>query len=56
MSVRACLLSCLAVLAAGGAHAASPGEAVKWHADLEAARREARKRDQPLFVVFRCEH
>jgi hypothetical protein len=30
--------------------------AVKWHTDLQTARKLARKHNQPLFVVFRCEH
>jgi hypothetical protein len=50
MSPRACLLACLPLLVSAGQ------PAPHWHQDLEAARKEARKRDRPLFVVFRCEH
>ena len=45
------LLACLPVLVS-----AADVPAVKWHTDLQAARREARKANRPLFVVFRCEH
>ncbi len=45
------LLACLPVLVS-----AEAAPAVKWHTDLEAARRQAKKLDRPLFVVFRCEH
>jgi hypothetical protein len=45
------LLACLPVLAPAG-----EVPAVKWHTDLQTARRQAKKLDRPLFVVFRCEH
>ncbi len=50
MTSRAWLLLCLPLLVSADAPAAT------WHTDLAAARKEARKLDRPLFVVFRCEH
>ncbi len=50
MSPSACVLLCLPMLVAAGE------PAVRWHTDLDTARKEARKLDRPLFVVFRCEH
>jgi hypothetical protein len=51
MSRLACLLACVP-LAVSALDAPQP----KWHGDLDEAYRLARKTNQPLFVVFRCEH
>ena len=50
MPLSGWLLTCLPLLVSADV------PAVKWHTDLEAARKQARKLDRPLFVVFRCPH